>query len=254
MLVFGGCAVPVVPRLVHQVFHDPAQLPAELLASIDALRTRNTAWNFSLYSEQACFDFIRRNYPARVLSAYNAISPLYFAARTDFFRYLVLYEKGGIYLDAKSSASRPLDEVVGEAPYLLAHWDNRPGERHQGWGLHFQDIPRGEFQQWNIASLPKHPFLKWVIEQVLHNIENYSIQAYGVGARGVLSTTGPIPYTLAIKRCINSTTPPHRIVDCHLDVGLVYSVYENGGLASPTIPVWRGDRITANSPSPSSFA
>ncbi|NBO00307.1 MAG: NUDIX domain-containing protein [Betaproteobacteria bacterium] len=36
--------MPVVPRLVHQVFHDPSELPQELIASIDALRARNAAW------------------------------------------------------------------------------------------------------------------------------------------------------------------------------------------------------------------
>ena len=57
-------------------------------------------------------EYIGRAYGERLLGEFNRISPSYGATRADFFRYLLLYREGGVYLDIKSSMERPLDEVL----------------------------------------------------------------------------------------------------------------------------------------------
>ncbi len=219
----------MLPKSIHQTFRD-SNLPGEIQRSIKNLTENNPGWQHHFYDDFDMFLFVRHHYSHRVLRAFNSINPLYGASRSDFFRYLLMYKVGGVYLDIKSTVSRPLDSITTGNQYILSHWDNGPTGTHSGWGLHFPDFPRGEFQQWYIAASPGHPFLKSVIELVLHNIENYSPQHFGVGREGVLKTTGPIAYTQAIRPHLHQHK--HHFANTNHDLGLVYSVYTDLG-ASP---------------------
>ncbi|WP_179405131.1 glycosyltransferase family 32 protein [Burkholderia guangdongensis] len=214
----------MIPKLVHQTFRD-RNLPEEIQLNIRNLTANNPGWRHFFYDDFDMFLFIRNHYGHRVLKAFNSINPLYGASRSDFFRYLLIYKVGGVYLDIKSSAARPLDSVTAGHQYLLSYWDNGSTGTHSGWGLHVPGSPRGEFQQWHIASIPEHPFLKRVIERVLHNIENYSPQRFGVGRMGILNTTGPIAYTESIMPMLRQHD--HHFADTNHELGLVYSIYSD---------------------------
>ena len=89
--------------------------------------------------------------------------------------------------------------------------------------------PQGEYQQWFIVSAPGHPFLRTVILRVMQCIDDYNPWKAGIGLYGVLRTTGPIPYTLAIhdyiKRGLVSTNQ-YRFVQRIEDLGFRYSIYD----------------------------
>ena len=72
-------------------------------------------------------------------------------------------------------------------------------------------------------AAPGHPFLRAVIERVLTNIACYNPILDGTGWSGVLRTTGPIAYTLAIAPQLPRHT--HRIVDSLHELGFQYSIY-----------------------------
>ena len=112
-------------------------------------------------------------YWSAVCSFYERINRIYGVARTDFFRYLLMYWQGGVYLDIKSTATRPLDEVLTSSDYHLSQWRNGPGERYEGWGSYPDIGMTSEFQQWHIVAPPKYPFLKAVITKVMRNIDYY---------------------------------------------------------------------------------
>lgn len=218
----------MIPKRIHQTFERADNLNDALRANIDCLRGLNPGWDYRLYDDDACRDFIRDYYGLRLLGLYDRINPDYGPARADFFRYLLLYEQGGVYLDIKSSLRCPLDSVLrADDAYLLAHWKNALGEPHTGWGLWPEltnGLVRGEYVNWFIIAAPRHPYLQRVIERVTERIERYVAVRDGVGKQGVLRTTGPIPYTLAIEEI--RAVHPHRRVE-YVDLGLVYSIFES---------------------------
>lgn len=159
-----------------------------------------------------------------MLSRYQNLKPEYGAARADLFRYLLLYRYGGIYLDLKSTIIRPLDEVVGTLDsFIISQWNNGAGGPFAGYGLHkeLSKVKGGEFQQWFLVSVPGHPFLKAVLEEVLSRINLYRPWSEAVGRLGVVRTTGPIPFTLAIQPLLDQY--PHRRVKDETEVGFQYS-------------------------------
>jgi hypothetical protein len=217
------------PKIIHQVFFgNDSRLPEELRANVERIRAMNPGWEHRLYDDAAMSRFVQDHYPPRVFAYFDRIDPQYGAARADFFRYLVVYRCGGIYFDIKSTTTRPLDEVVRpDDRYLLARWRNKPGEPFEGWGIHYElpSLADGEFQQWHVAGVAGHPFLRAVIENILRNIERYNPVVHGTGKRGVLRVTGPIAYTLAITPLLN--LHPFRLVDAQEDLGLQYTIYRD---------------------------
>jgi mannosyltransferase OCH1-like enzyme len=210
----------MIPKILHQTNWNK-ELPAEVVENTDRLRASNPGWEYRFYDDKECFEFIRKNYDMRVQRAYNKINPRYGAARADFFRYLLVYRCGGLYLDIKSGASKSFDEIVGNHEYLLSHWDNGPDGTHPGWGMHFKNFEVGEFQQWHIASVAGHPFLRGVIDLVVNNIENYSVERFGKGFEGSISTTGPVPYTLAIAPLMKSAS--YHLEQTNHQLGFVFN-------------------------------
>jgi len=213
----------LIPKVVHQT-HASRDLPAPVVENIRRIRHANPEWNYRFYDNREVEAFIRDHYDARILKAYQRINPRYGATRADFFRYLLVFQAGGVYLDIKSGLSRPLNEIVGHHQYLLCHWDNGPGGVHQGWGTHFKQMPQGEFQQWHVAAVPGHPFLRAVIELALHNIENYTVERYGVGFAGAMTVTGPIAYTMAIAPRLRHAS--HHLLRTNQEMGFVYNALE----------------------------
>lgn len=212
-----------IPRVIHQTF-PTEDLPPALRDNVDALRMRNPGWRHQLYVDADIETFVADEYGTQVLAAYRRIAPEYGAARADLFRYLVVYRYGGVYLDIKSSADRPLDDVLGHHDsFIVSQWDNVAGGSNENWALHpeLRDVPGGEFQQWLVIAAPGHPLLRAVIERVLRNIRDYNPYRVGVGLN-VIRVTGPIPYTLAIAPLLAQY--PHRRVRSETELGMRYTI------------------------------
>lgn len=212
-----------IPRALYQTF-STSELTPELEKNVEELRYANPKWEYRLYDDKAVTRFILDRYGRDVLKLFEKISPAYGAARADLFRYLLIYDRGGIYLDVKSRFVVPISSVVsGHENYVLSRWRNAAADTHAGWGLHAElsDVPGGEFQQWHVIAAPGHPFLRAVIERVLHGIETYRVRDDETGWLGVLRLTGPIAYTLAIAPLIDRY--PCRVVPDESAIGLEYN-------------------------------
>lgn len=202
----------MIPKIIHQTF-PTRKLPSQLSEVSGNLCRLNPHWDYRFYDDAAIEQFIAHHYGAYHLDIYSRINPQYGAARADYFRYLVVYKLGGVYLDIKSTCLKPLDQFADD-DYVLSHW-------HNFWGKH-PEIPGGkEFQQWHIIASPEHPFLRDVIERVSDNIVRYQFDRSNVGFKAVLRTTGPIAYTLAIQPLLVSGN--YRLVRGLFDCSLVYS-------------------------------
>lgn len=218
-----------IPRFIHQTYYT-AQLPDDLSENVNHLKTLNPRWQYIFWDDTSIACFIREHYGNKLLRIFNRINPEYGAARADLFRYLVLYRLGGVYLDIKSAADIPLDEVISpDDSYIISQWRNGVGEPYEGWGLHsdLEGIPRGEYQQWYLVAAAGHPLLRAVIERVILNLQSYRYDKVGAGRLGVLRLTGPIAYTKAIHPLLS--TQPHRIVKDQTELGIRYSIFERDG-------------------------
>jgi mannosyltransferase OCH1-like enzyme len=208
-----------IPKIIHQTAKD--QSIKEISDNISSLKKNNEGWKHCFYDDKDIEKTILKLYNKEFLNLYLKINPKYGAARADFFRYLLMYEIGGVYLDIKSGTHKKLDDITLNKEYILSHWDNDSNGTHPGWGKFFKNFPNGEFQQWRISTIPHHPFLKRTIQSVVFNIQNYSLEKHGTGHIGTLKTTGPIVYTLSILSIINHVQNFH-LYRTNKEAGFVY--------------------------------
>lgn len=194
-----------------------------------------------VYFDQDIIDFIKENYPEDVLYLYNKINPQYFPAKTDLFRYLLIYKLGGIYLDIKSVILKDIDPLIQkyedklfvikgrDSNLLKKMFDNfyldEKLKRNHDWS-HFSGTPYGEYNNWFIASPAGNPLLKKVILQTLSNIK-YGIDNnnYIHGEISVLAMTGPLMYTRVITE--HKDKKDYKLFNCRLDNKIKYSIIDH---------------------------
>jgi mannosyltransferase OCH1-like enzyme len=215
-----------IPKCIYQS-DSSSDLPQEILKNINKIKALNKNWEYRFFDDVQVAEFIRSNYDQNVVDLFERINPLYGAARADLFRYLLIYKLGGVWLDIKSSVNASLDEVIrADDTIIFSQWESRIGEAYQGMPQIdplLRKIAGGELQQWHIIAEPRNPFIKAVINRVMHNIANYSQDAYGVGRLGVLRVTGPSAYTMAIGPILKKF--PYRMADSNRVLKLDYSFY-----------------------------
>lgn len=190
----------LIPSIIYTSVPSLKKVHPKLVENWNYLKEKNPGWSHTVFDSDSRHDFIRMAYSAEVLRTYESIHLSYGAARADFFRYLLLYKTGGVWLDAKSSLDKPLDEILKTTDeFLLSQWtEDQTSEANKiFWGPRAK-IPTSEYISWFIAVIPGHLFLEKVIEKVAKNLNTYHPILHGVGAMGVLGSTGPLAYTRAI--------------------------------------------------------
>ena len=204
-----------IPKIIHQTY-PTKNVNKDIQNNIDTLKRLNPGYEYRLYDDRDIVNFIKNNYDDYILETYNKINPEYGPARTDYFRYLLLYKQGGIYLDIKSSCEKPFDSIIKkDDEFILNHWGN-----YAHWSQVLK-YSKGEFCNWNIIIKKKHPLMKKIINKVTFNINNYSLQEYKVGKLGVLFLTGPIPFSQTILE--NKNNYNLTIYDNYNNIGLIYN-------------------------------
>lgn len=222
-----------IPKRIWRIFI--AQLPDTPLPALaedteQNLRALNPEYELLLADNAFIERFIREHYGELIWSYYQRIDPSYGAARADFFRYLLLYKEGGVYCDLKISFSRPFCETIRpEDKLLLSHWDNLPGEPHEGWGHlgGLEELPRGEFIMGVIPVVAGHPFLREVILSVLRRIDTYNPHVHNTGFESTIALAGPVAYTLVADRMMKEgrlslERGDWREISFARDLGLIY--------------------------------
>ena len=138
-------------------------------------QTMHPTWTYFLWDLTSMHFFVSSLYPC-FLETYNHLSTD--IKRTDFFRILVLFHMGGVYVDIDFEALKPMDEFIrGHDIYLAEHVHNyEAGEWPNAW----------------MASVPKHP-LWWAY--LLEMTRRHEMRPNGY----ITDSTGPHAFTETIQ-------------------------------------------------------
>ena len=192
----------MVPKKIFQLTTKNLQLNDQIYSNIEFLKSNNPTWEYELLDESRQVDFLSR-FASHYLPIYHSFGRGYDVAKMDFFRYVLMHERGGVYLDIKSTFLQPLDYLTAKnESFVVSHWPNDQDSQYRNWGRHPELSEKGEFINGVIISEAKNRILLDVIKAVKRNIEQYSPLKNGVGAPAVLRFTGPVAYTLAIEQSV----------------------------------------------------
>jgi mannosyltransferase OCH1-like enzyme len=182
-----------IPKTIYQTFKS-TQLSIVTRWHINRMRRRNPEYDYRFYDDAGIEKFIGDEYGSDVFKLYKRIN--IGAAKADFFRYAVLYKRGGVYLDIDSQMLAKLDAFVAADDRAIISLESN----------------LSYYVQWALIYEPGHPFLAKTLEIVIANLSSNQFP------HDVHWMTGPGAYTSAIKECLKEQpTLPHREVGVDYD-------------------------------------
>jgi len=143
---------------------------------INKIKQLNPTFKYQLFDDNEIDNFVNENFKGDISNAYNKLNII--VAKTDFWRYLVLYKYGGVYLDMDSSIEKPLNELIKDEDQAIITAEGNPNV----------------YVQWCLMFQKEHPILKATIDIIVDNINNNTYP------NDILKMTGPIAYTMAIDK------------------------------------------------------
>jgi hypothetical protein len=163
-----------IPLIIHQIMHS-RNLPLDLYSTCLTNRHMNPEYEYRTYTlghgpnalSPEVEEFATKFSP-ECAEALRKLLPGAF--RADLLRCMLLYEYGGVYIDTKATTMIPLREMFGPESRLTAFLDYVPNCIHNGF----------------IASEPKHPLVKRVIDRIVRNVQR------GYYGECQLDITGPM--------------------------------------------------------------
>lgn len=200
-----------IPKIIHQTFKTAA-LPFLTRWHISGFKKRNPDYAYEFYDDSRIEQFLLAEYGPEVYTLYKKLN--IGAAKADFFRYAILYKKGGIYVDIDSGINGSLNSFIKPDDVAIITREGDPIF----------------YAQWALIYSAGHPFLEKTMEMVMENIRTNKYP------HDVHQMTGPSVYTAAIKASLdNDPTIPHRILGTdyngHLKVKYKFGkffLYEKG--------------------------
>ena len=177
----------MIPKIVYQTWYDKKKIPLEYRDILESNIKMNPEYQFVIMDDHDLDNFFEdTQIPLQLRNIYQMINPHYGPSRADLFRYTIIYLKGGIYLDIKIRCKIPFrDWIKPNAQYLLSYWENLYYQKQ------FLNNEKGELQNWHVIARQFHPYLKKVLNILIHNIMN-RIKSHEQGKGSVLIFTGPI--------------------------------------------------------------
>ena len=159
-----------VPLVIYESWHSH-MLPQGMMENIHKLIGMNPEFDFYLYSDDECAEFIKTHFDKDVLDAFYILKPGAF--KSDLWRYCVLYKMGGVYLDIKYYSTVPLIKIIDENQTVFVRDLGAP--RAEG----------GCFYNGFMISPPNNEIFKKCIDDVVKSCKK---QLY---RRNMFDITGP---------------------------------------------------------------
>jgi mannosyltransferase OCH1-like enzyme len=190
----------MIPKVVYQSWHTQTFHPI-IEEKLQAMRRLNPEYQFILFTDEEMDAFVSKEFPGEIAECYNRLNVI--VAKVDFWRYLILYKYGGIYLDIDSDILVPFNDWVKETDEAILS-----AEKNEYIYL-----------QWALLFSKGHPILKRTIEAVVKNIQENKFP------NDVCKMTGPYPFTEGVLYTHFENF--HEILDHHAITYKTDNTYKN---------------------------
>jgi len=159
--------VSVIPLKIYQTWHTK-ELPEKMKQCVNNLKIHNPEFEFFLYDDNDCRNFIKDHYPIEFLNAYDKLIPG--AYRADLWRLCILYKYGGIYVDIKYQCINNFKFIqLTDKEYIVSD------------GFHAED---STYSIYNGIIIVKQNN-EFILKSMIRLLYNVSINYYGVSCYDV---------------------------------------------------------------------
>lgn len=143
----------MIEKNIYQTYFTK-ELPNSIVQIIEQLKYYNPCYSYHFFDDKDIYEFINDTFDQQIVDAYNKLQ--IGAAKADYWRYLVLYKNGGVYLDIDSFINCPIDTIIDDNDKALFTRERNPVS----------------FAQFCLFICKEHPVLLKTIEAVTQKILN----------------------------------------------------------------------------------
>lgn len=169
-----------IPKKIYQSWKTK-NLDSKMQQLVQRTKDMNPGYEYELWDDNDCRQFLLDNFGKNYANAFDVLIPGAF--KCDFWRYAILYIKGGIYMDMDMSPELPFDKILRPDDKFVSIVDMEHALR-KGAALY----------QAFIACVPNHPVMLYSLQLSFYNI---STRVYEIFTS--LSVTGPVVAGIALN-------------------------------------------------------
>jgi len=175
-------------------------LPPPVQALVNSFKAANPDYTYHLYDDADMDRFVDEYFPGEIAQCYHRLNII--VAKVDFWRYLVLYQFGGVYLDMDSAITGSLAGLIRDEDEAIITAEGNPNL----------------YVQWALIFSKGHPILKKTIDFVVDNIKNNRFP------NDLLRMTGPPVFTRGVNAIHQELFDGHiiRHADIRADTDVTY--------------------------------
>jgi len=198
-----------IPRVIFQT--GPSRLiNAEHFRAIESLKKQNPTFEYYFFDDQDVLEYMDSQWSSH--SIFDIFQRVQFPQmRADIFRYCLIFERGGFYLDFNKMISKPLADYVGNNPGAVVGMDPTisqvlpPGSVAQS--LQF---PLNLFAQYAFGFQPRHGILENMIARISEKAAFFEEVVFSSPRDVIFNFTGPGGFTEVIWDYLINESPPGR--------------------------------------------
>lgn len=176
-----------IPKIIIQT--GPNRLSRDHKSYMNLMKDTNPTFEHLFFNDDDIETFFKRFYP-QYWATYNKL-PV-FIQKIDFFRYVAVYHYGGFYFDLDIKALSPIDASICKHACVFPvdefiHKSFCNNERYITYCQRGSPFLLGQYA---FAAVPKHPFLKMLIDRIHRDVQEY-IRTMNKSELYVYQSTGP---------------------------------------------------------------
>ena len=141
----------MISKTIYQTW-STQQLPNKLEKLHDKMRKKNPNFEHVIYTDEQMNDYMNSNVDKEIKNIYWKMNHI--VAKADLWRYSILYNKGGVYLDIDSQISGSLSDLINDD-------DN---------AIITPEIHENLFIQWGLIFGERHKILEKTLENILKDV------------------------------------------------------------------------------------
>jgi mannosyltransferase OCH1-like enzyme len=188
-----------IPRIIHQIYEDPAGPSPELLQIAETWKEKMPDWEYWFWNRQKINDFLESTC-SDFLSYYRSYP--FNVQRWDAIRYLILYHIGGLYVDFDYECIYPLDVLLSDSTCCMGM------EPTVNCRVRKKSLIVGNAL---MAAKPKHPYMAAIIEDMK---ANFLVDYKREESIQVMESTGPFMVTRVYEQLKRKKTVTLLPADC----------------------------------------
>ena len=136
----------MIPKKLHQIWlGNQDKRPIEWM---DSWKDKHPTWEYRLWTEADFQD----------LADTPGFKRLSYSGQSDVLRYQILYEHGGVYVDADSECLRPIDDLLDNEAFCV--WENEYVTTGLMLGAFMGTVPNNPFFEALLDEIGNQPTLE----------------------------------------------------------------------------------------------